>query len=131
ARVHDALLAGTDRRPHPDLTIAVDRSAAVARLAGDGGCALCARAADLWLRCLARRAGDLALTYLARGGIVLGGVAAHWLPQLRQLAFREAVRGHSPMRELLAEIPIRVVVADDAALRGAARHALHRLDAAP
>lgn len=77
---------------------------------------------ELFARLLAGAAGNLALTGLARGGVYLGGgIAPKILPYLQRPAVREAFVARPPMRTLLEDIPLRVVLDEQLGLRGAAQ----------
>ena len=70
---------------------------------------------------LAGFAGDVALLFGARGGVYLGGGIA---PKIRKAlsggAFRRAFEEKGRMRSFLAPIPVYVILAEFATLRGAA-----------
>lgn len=69
--------------------------------------------------------GDLALGFLATGGIVLGGgVAPAILPVLAEGGFVESFAAKGRFRDLLSRIPVKVILEEGAALHGAARYAL-------
>ncbi len=69
-------------------------------------------------------AGDLALTFFATGGIILGGgIAPAILPVLSEGAFLEAFLAKGRFREFLSRVPIKVILDDKAALVGAAHYA--------
>ncbi len=73
-------------------------------------------------------AGDLALSFLATGGVVLGGgIAPAILPVLSEGPFLAAFRAKGRFRELLSRVPVRVILDDKAALLGAAHYALARI----
>jgi glucokinase len=97
----------------PDVSEIVDRG-----LSGDAA----ARAAlDMFVRVLARIAGDMALVLGARGGVyIAGGIAPRILPALDSDTFREAFRAKGRMSTYLDGVPVRVITAQDAGLRGAA-----------
>lgn len=98
-----------------------DPSAVIAQeaLAGtDGACAL---ALEVWCRAYGAEAGNLALRALATAGLsVGGGIAPKVLPALREGGFLEAFRSKGRLSDLLAEVPVRVVLDPGAALYGAA-----------
>jgi glucokinase len=80
---------------------------------------------------LARFAGDAALFFGARGGVYIGGgIAPRMVDLLSAGAFRRAFEAKGRMRAYLAPIPAYVILAGDAALRGAAA-ALRRHVAGP
>jgi glucokinase len=69
-------------------------------------------------------AGNLALQYLATGGVYLGGgIAPAILPALREEGFLSAFHDKGRMAELLARIPIYVILDPSAPLLGAAYYA--------
>jgi glucokinase len=70
-------------------------------------------------------AGNVALRFLAVGGVFLGGgIAPRILPFLRAPAFLAAFRDKGRMESLLARVPVSVILEDRAALWGAAAVAL-------
>jgi glucokinase len=70
---------------------------------------------------LGRFAGDAALVFGARGGVYLGGgIAPKILDALTTGAFRKAFEAKGRMGAFLAPIPIYVILAEFAALKGAA-----------
>ena len=70
---------------------------------------------------LGRFAGDAALFFGARGGVYLGGgIPAKIIDALQTGAFRHAFEEKGRLRSLLAPIPIYVILAEQAALKGAA-----------
>lgn len=81
----------------------------------------------------ARFAGDMALAFLARGGVALaGGVLPRIAPALDPAAFRRAFEDKAPMAALVRSIPTRIVSAPEAVLVGmadiAARPRLYAID---
>ena len=69
-------------------------------------------------------AGNLALRALATAGVYVGGgIAPKILPALESGRFVDAFRDKPPMTDLLATIPVSVILNDDAGLLGAAVHA--------
>ncbi len=114
-------------RESPELARELERDdpgAVLTRAALAGREALAVQALERFVRCLAVEAGNLALKYLARGGVFLGGgIPPRILPFLERPAFLDAFRDKGRMRTLLEEMPVRVVLNPDSALLGAARHA--------
>ena len=110
-----------------ELEGAEDRAAAVSRLALVTGDPLAREALAWFAEIYGSEAGNLALQYRATGGVYLaGGIAPKILPALRAPGFLEAFRGKPPMRELLAGIPVRVVLDARLGLYGAAAAAARR-----
>jgi glucokinase len=66
-------------------------------------------------------AGNLALRGVASAGLYVGGgIAPKILPVLTNGSFMETFRAKPPMTELLARIPVRVIINAEAGLLGAA-----------
>lgn len=85
---------------------------------------LAAKALDLFIRCYGAFAGDIALAFLARGGVyVCGGIAAKLARRLAEDGFLGAFNDKGRHRGLMASIPVRVVTNEKLGLRGAAHAA--------
>lgn len=85
------------------------------------GDALAGRTVGFFASVLARFAGDMALMLGARGGVYLGGgICPRLLAHLDTDAFREAFRRKGRMSDYLSAVPVHVIMARDAGLRGAA-----------
>jgi len=83
-----------------------------------------ADALDLMVSIYGAQAGNLALTVKATGGVYLGGgIAPRILPRLREGGFVRAFLAKGRMQPLVERIPVRVILNDQTALLGAARHA--------
>lgn len=81
---------------------------------------LCAETIDLLVSILGSEAGNLAVKFLATGGVYLaGGVAVHTLRMIKQPAFLQHFKRKGRFAELMGRIPIHVVVTP-AGLTGAA-----------
>ncbi|MBS1140386.1 MAG: glucokinase [Proteobacteria bacterium] len=73
----------------------------------------------LWLECYGAFAGDLAMHWLARGGVYLaGGIAAKLLPHIDAAPFTDAFLAKREHRELVKKMPIRLLTVEDLGLRG-------------
>lgn len=83
-----------------------------------------AEALELFVTCLGRTAGDLALVFMAKGGVFLtGGIAQKVVPALKAGNFREAFEDKAPHREWLSKIPAYVITHPLAALEGLGAYA--------
>lgn len=81
-------------------------------------------AIELFVTYLGRVAGDLALIFMARGGVFLaGGIAQKIIPALRHPRFREAFEDKAPHSAMLGLIPTFVITHPLAALSGLAAYA--------
>ncbi|MCL2307937.1 MAG: glucokinase [Proteobacteria bacterium] len=77
-------------------------------------------ALQLWLTCLGAFAGDLALHWLARGGVYLaGGVIARLLPHIDHTPLVAAFRAKREHAGLMPAMPLYVVTDQELGLRGA------------
>ena len=104
-----------------------DSSAVISQMALARRSELCERALELFVILFGAEAGNLALKLMATGGVYLGGgIAPKILEKLKRPAFREAFAAKGRMRPLLESMPLRVILNDKAALRGAARCAILR-----
>ena len=76
---------------------------------------------ELFFAALARFAGDMALTFVARGGVyIFGGVAQKTLDLLDVEAFRRNFEGKAPHQSLVRGIATTLITARYAALTGCA-----------
>jgi glucokinase len=98
--------------------------AQVTAAALDGSDPVAVEALELFVTCLGRTAGDLALVFKSKGGVFLtGGIAQKIVPALKRGNFREAFEDKAPHRELMASMPVYVITHPLAALAGLAAYA--------
>jgi len=91
----------------------------------NGSCPVCVETLDFWTDAFGAESGNLALRVLAYGGVYLaGGIALKILPLLQKSTFCTAFADKGQLAGLLANIPIAVVLNEDAPLLGAAYAAL-------
>ena len=80
----------------------------------------CVLALDLFLAVFGSFAGDMALSFLAQGGVyLLGGIVPKVLPRLVSGPFLAAFNDKAEYRTLATAMPVHAVLAEDMALRGA------------
>jgi glucokinase len=78
----------------------------------------------LFVTCLGRTAGDVALMFKAQGGVYLaGGIAQKIVPALKSGNFRAAFDDKAPHSDWMAEIPVYVITDPLGALAGLAAYA--------
>lgn len=88
---------------------------------------ICIRALDLFVSLYGAEAGNLALKARAiRGLYVGGGIAPKILKKLKDGAFMQAFTDKGRFTRFLSDIPVHVVLNDEAALEGAAYFAAFR-----
>jgi glucokinase len=98
-----------------------DPAAVISRHALAGTDPLCVKALDVFASAYGAQAGNLALTVMATGGVYLGGgIARRIVSKLSDGTFVTAFREKGRLGELLARIPIHVIVNPHVGLLGAA-----------
>jgi glucokinase len=79
---------------------------------------------SLFVTYLGRLSGDVALMFMAKGGVYLsGGISQKILPALKKPEFREAFEDKAPHRAMMKTIPTYVVTHPLAALEGLSAYA--------
>lgn len=121
--IYDAL----DLPEAPDvaarIAAAADASATITELALTGGSARATRALDVFVSAYGAEAGNLALKALATGGVYVGGgIAPKLLTRIADGTFMRAFTDKGRFSEWLGRIPVRVILDQKTALRGAAAY---------
>ena len=102
-----------------------ERPAAVSEAALSGKCPRCEEALEVFVDAYGAEAGNLGLRGLATAGVFVGGgIAPKILPALQDGRFIRAFRAKAPMAQLVAAMPVSVIMKGDAGLLGAAIVAL-------
>lgn len=118
--LHDALTdrpGAQPRSPSPE---------EIVRTAIDGRSRTARQALDMFCAFLGSVAGNAALTFAARGGVLIaGGIAPRIIGHLRKSDFRERFESKGRFRDYLVSIPTRIVVRPDPAFLGLASLARH------
>jgi glucokinase len=119
--IHDVLAGGRGEAVSP-LADDQDPAAAIAAAAAADPAGTAGRSLRLFARLYGALAGDLALVLMATGGVwVAGGIAPRILPVLKEGGFVARFTAKGRMASVVEAIPVKVVLVDDVALRGAAR----------
>ena len=80
---------------------------------------------ELFVSLYGALAGNLALQYLSKGGVYLGGgIAPKIVPLLQAGGFMQAFLAKGRFEKYLSEIPVKVVMDESDSLLGAAQYAL-------
>jgi glucokinase len=88
-------------------------------------CPICRATLETFVSVLGACAGNLALTVLSTGGVYLGGgIPPRILPLLRSERFLAAFRAKGRMSELLARMPVHVILDPKSALLGMSSYGL-------
>jgi glucokinase len=105
-----------------------EAAAAVSESALAGSCPCCVEALDMFVEAYGAEAGNLALRSMATGGVyVSGGIAPKILPAIERGGFLRAFRDKPPLDELLAKMPVTVILNPQAGLIGASVRAAELL----
>lgn len=103
---------------------AADLPARITAAAAERRCRRCVETMDIFVSAYGAEAGNIALRTVATAGVYIGGgIAPKILPALQAGPFLEAFLAKAPMDDLIASIPVSVILNPDAGLLGAASHA--------
>lgn len=84
---------------------------------------LCLEALNFFVSVFGAECSNTVLKFMALGGVYLGGgIPPKILPKLKESVFFEGFVDKGRFRELLEEVPIRVILDDKASLKGAAHY---------
>lgn len=109
-----------------------DPAAAISKAALAGTSELAVHALDLFVALYGAEAGNLALKMKATQGVYVGGgIAPKILPRLQRPGFLEAFVDKGRFKAFMEAIPVRVVLNEQTALRGAAWRGALDLGLAP
>jgi len=115
---------------HPDgCSVVTDVSdphaaAAITTAALERRCERCMAALEMFVEAYGAEAGNLALRTVATGGVYVGGgIAPKILPALTDGRFMRTFRAKAPFEEMLAKMPVKVIVNPEVGLLGAAVYA--------
>ena len=102
-----------------------DAAAVITTTAMAGKDEACVRTLELFVSLYGAEAGNLALKFLATGGVYIGGgIAPKILPELQQATFIDSFTNKGRFSALMKSLPVYVVLNESAALYGAAHFAL-------
>jgi len=94
-------------------------AAQITRAALDESCETSGAALDMFCSLLGAVAGDLALTFCARGGVfIAGGIVPQFVQRLARSDFRKRFEGKGRYDSYLKNIPTRIVVRPDVSFIG-------------
>ena len=101
-----------------------DPNAVIGHCADDGSSELCRETMDIFASAYGAEAGNIALKFLAVGGVYLGGgIAPKSLKTLTNGKFTESFLDKGRLSPLLESIPVRIILDETCALLGAAAFA--------
>ena len=98
-----------------------DPSAAISQAAMANSDPKAVQALDMFCEIYGRQTGNLALTCLATGGVYIGGgVAPRIIDKIKDGTFLEAFNDNDQMRDLLKDMPVKVVINANVGVIGSA-----------
>jgi glucokinase len=104
---------------------APDAPAFISKLALENKAAICDQTLKIFVGVYGSETGNCALTFLATGGVFVGGsIAAKIVPRMQDPIFMESFLNKGRMRSLLVDIPVKIIMNDDCGISGAARYTL-------
>ena len=107
------------------LAAAEDQTAFIVNAALENKSKLCNDSLNLFVSVLGAEAGNMALKVLATGGVYLGGgIPPRILTALKQKVFMQAFLNKGRLSDLLAKVPVHVILNPKIALIGAAFYGL-------
>ncbi len=127
-------LRDSKRAPEPpaladELKNAKDVPAAISALGMKAAYPICEQALDIFCTYYGAEAGNIALKFVAIGGVYVGGgIAIKILPKLRTSGFNKAFTDKGRMSPLVEDITVSLINNEYAGLIGAARAAVATLD---
>lgn len=90
---------------------------------------ICRQAVETFCEILGEVAGDKALSWGAKGGVVIGGgITPKLMSILKDTQFIERYKNKGPMASYVDDISIRLILNDKASLVGAAAYLIHNTD---
>lgn len=100
-----------------------DPSRVISEWGHEGKDRACVRALDWFLSLYGAEAGNMALKFLALGGVYVGGgIAPHLAQAMKGGRFHTSFTDKGRFKDLLSTIPIWVILKDETALLGAANY---------
>lgn len=110
---------------HDQIAEAKDPPALISQLALENKAAICEQTLTLFVSVYGSETGNCALNFMAVGGVFIGGsIAAKIVPKMQESNFMDAFLNKGRMRPLLADMPVKIIVNDEAGIIGAARYTL-------
>jgi glucokinase len=123
-------LRDTHKQEEPDwlrdqIRTATDVPALISQLAAQKKAVICEETMKIFVTVYGSETGNCALKFMSTGGIFIGGsIAAKIVPMMKSDIFMQAFLDKGRMSSLLKDMPVKIVLNDDAGLLGAARSAL-------
>jgi glucokinase len=102
-----------------------DPPALISQLALERKAEICEQTLSIFVSVYGSETGNCALNFMATGGVFIGGsIAAKIVPKMQDPVFMKSFLDKGRMRSLLSDMPVKIIVNDDAGIIGAARYTL-------
>lgn len=107
------------------MSAAPDPPALISQLALANKAAICEQTLSIFVSVYGAESGNCALYFMSTGGIFIGGsIAAKNVSKMKDSVFMQSFLDKGRMSALLEEIPVKIVLNDDAGIMGSARFTL-------
>jgi glucokinase len=108
-----------------EMSDAKDQPALISKMAMEGKAPICDQALTMFVGIYGSEAGNCALHFMATGGVFIGGsIAGKIAPRMKDPVFMKSFLSKGRLGSLLTDIPVKIVLNDDAGIIGAARYTL-------
>ncbi|MEA3522522.1 MAG: glucokinase [Campylobacterota bacterium] len=98
-----------------------DKAAAISKAAANNSCLTCNETFKLFIHLFGAEAGNHALKIMATAGVYIGGgIAPKNLQQFKNSSFMDSFCNKGRMREILQDIPVKIILNQQTALYGPA-----------
>ena len=115
-----------------ELDAASDVPAAISKNGLAGKTEICDQTLNVFVGIYGATTGNCALIFMSRGGVFVGSsIAAKIVPKMTQPIFMKAFLDKGRMEAVLHDMPVKIVLNDDAGIVGAARFTLVQKAFAP
>ncbi|NDE64007.1 MAG: glucokinase [Chlamydiae bacterium] len=129
--LYDFLIQTGKEKENPDVSELMkkeNRSKIITQMAVKKACSVCMRAVEMFIYIYGLESGNLALKFLAYGGLFIGGgIAPKLLPIFSSSLFMKGFMNKGRFSELLSLIPVKIITNEYTALLGATRYAREKI----
>jgi len=123
--LRDTKKAGEPEWLQKQMSEAKDQPALISQLAMEKKAEICDQALTTFVSIYGSEAGNCALHFMATGGVFIGGsIAGKISERMKDPVFMKSFLGKGRLKSLLSDIPVKIVLNDDAGIIGAARYTL-------
>jgi glucokinase len=126
--IFEYLVAARQLKPAIDISKSADPAAEIMQHSSPGSCPCSEKAVEIFIDIIGAQAGNLALNFMANGGVYLaGGIPPKILSKLQDGRILKSYFAKGRLRGVVERTPLYVVRDDHTPLLGSARMALEKL----